>query len=199
MARTTIYRKREKKFYQFFRDGDRIGTSRYTGGFLMDEILVYQNDMPKYALKEINRFVWFLRNGLLLISLFISLFLNGRYAVFEDGAEIGYARETWIRPISSFMIRNNLYQVFVHKGNCFSLTKNGTQIALYTKRPEETLKCQPNAYDIDYEKNVQIEIIELFCLFIDTFFFTPYNGTSKVKVVVPHDPYPNHTLWRPKE
>lgn len=181
-----------------------IGTSRYTSGFLMDEIVIYQNGAPKYRLKESSRLVWFLRNGLPLISFLISLFLNGRYAVFEDDAEIGCAREKWIKPISSFVIRDDLYRMFAHKGNCFSLTKNSIQIALYTKRPEGSVfhaapPWPAHTYDVDYEEAEQIEIIELFCLFIDVFFFTLYDGTSNIKVIVPNDPYSHHTLWQPNE
>ena len=199
MAKAVIYKKQLKKEFQFFRDEIMIGTSRYTYGFSMDEIVVYQNSVPKYQFKENDRFIWFLRNCLPLLSLIIAALLNGRYAIFEDDIEIGYAREKWIKPISSFVIRNDVYQLFVHEGNRFSLMKNGIQVALYTKRCEEWLKSQPLTYDIDYDKSEEIEIIELFCLFIDVFFFTPYNGSSHIKVIVPHDRYPEHTLWQPKE
>lgn len=199
MAKAVIYKKQLKKEFQFFRDEIMIGTSRYTYGFLVDEIVVYQNSVPKYQFKENDRFIWFLRNCLPLLSLIIAALLNGRYAIFEDDIEIGYAREKWIKPISSFVIRDDIYQLFVHQGNRFSLMKNGIQVALYTKRCEEWLKSQPLTYDIDYDKNEEIEIIELFCLFIDVFFFTPYNGSSHIKVIVPHDRYSEHTLWQPKE
>lgn len=199
MAKAVIYKKQLKKEFQFFRDEIMIGTSRYTYGFLMDEIVVYQNSVPKYQFKENDRFIWFLRNCLPLLSLVIAALLNGRYAIFEDDIEIGYAREKWVKPISSFVIRNDVYQLFIHKGNRFSLMKNGMQIALYTKRCEEWLKSQPLTYDIDYDNSEEIEMIDLFCLFIDVFFFTPYNGSSHIKVIVPHDRYSEHTLWQPKE
>ncbi len=176
-----------------------IGTSRYTYSFFMDEIVVYQDNIPKYRFKETNRFVWFLRNCLLFISFIIALFINGRYTIYEAGTEIGYTMEKWVRPIENFMIHDNCYRLFVHKNNHFSLTKNGEQIALYAKRPEKMLEARPDTYDIDYDINEPIEIIELFCLFIDVFFFTHYDGTSHIKVIVPHNRYLEHTLWRPKE
>ena len=180
MAKAVIYKKQLKKEFQFFRDGIMIGTSRYTYSFLMDEIIVYQGSIPKYKFKETNHFIWFLRNCLLLVSFIITLFVNGRYTIYEDEKEIGYTLEKWIKPIEHFMLHGDCYRLLPHKGNCFSLTKNGEQIALYTKQPEKMLEIRPDTYDIDYDINEPIEIIELFCLFIDVFFFTPYNGTSHI-------------------
>lgn len=202
MAKAVIYKKQLKKEFQFFRDGIMIGTSRYTYGFLMDEIIIYQDNVPKYKFKETDRVVWFLRNCLFLISFIIALFINGRYTIYKGEAEIGYTLEKWAKPIENFVIHDDRYRLFVHKGNRFSLTKNGRQVALYKKRPEKVLETSldtRDTYDIDYDINEPSEIIELFCLFIDVFFFTPYDGTSHIKVIIPHDRYPEQTLWQPKE
>lgn len=52
MAQMTIYKKESTKNPCFFRDNILIGTAKYTSGFSMDEIMIYQNDQPKYRFKE---------------------------------------------------------------------------------------------------------------------------------------------------
>ena len=47
MAQMTIYKKESTKNPCFFRDNILIGTAKYTSGFSMDEIMIYQNDQPK--------------------------------------------------------------------------------------------------------------------------------------------------------
>lgn len=199
MAKTVIYKEHLKKERQFFRDGLMIGMSRGKDGICMDEIVVYQNDAPKYSLREDSRVFWFFYHWLYPVSCAVQLLLAHRYKVFEDGKEIGFSKEKRTEPPRTFLIHDDEYRLFEHKGNQFSLTKNGIQVALYAKRPEEMLKCKPDTYDIDYDQDEAIEIIELFCLFVDMIFFTPMNGMTNIKVIVPSDPYPHHTLWQPKE
>lgn len=150
----------------------------------------FSGEQPRYLV---------LRKCLPLLSLVIALFINGRYTIYEGEAEVGRALEKWVKPIETFLLHGDRYRLSVHRGNRFSLTKNGGQIALYQKRPEKTLEASPGAYDIDYDVNEPLELIELFCLLIDVFFFTPYTGASHINVLVPHDPCPERAHWRPKE
>ena len=130
MPQIIIQKKRCSKHSEFYRDGVLIGTSRYTYGFLMDEIVIYKDNSLKYRFSETNRIVWFLRNCIPLISLVISFFLNGRYIIFDKNIKIGHSEERWLKPVESFIIQDDHYHLFTHKNEQFSLTKNGEQIAL---------------------------------------------------------------------
>lgn len=199
MPSTVIWKSSSTKGNQFFCNGMLIGTTRYTYGFLMDEIKIYMNSILKYRFSETNHAIWFLRKCIPIISLFLSTLFNGRYSFFEDNEKIGYAKEKWLKPIETFIIRDDFYHLSAHKNEIFSLEKNGKQIALYRKPPIEMLKVQPNTYCIEYSAEIEIEIVELFCLLVDLLFFTHYNGKTVLKVIVPYDPHPEYALWHPDE
>lgn len=199
MPSTVILKNKSTKVNQFFRDGTLIGTTRYTYGFLMDEIKIYENSNPKYRFSETNHTIWFLRKCIPIISLILSTVFNGRYSFFENDKKIGYTKEKWLKPIENFVIQDDYYHLSVHKNEIFSLEKNGKQLALYRRSPIEMLKVQQNTYYVEYSKEIEIKIVELFCLLIDLLFFTHYNGKTVLKVVVPYDPHPEYTLWHPDD
>lgn len=199
MPSTVIRKKESTKINQFFRDGILIGTTRYTYGFLIDKVIIYKDSNEKYCFSETNHTIWFLRKCIPVISLILSSVLNGRYAFFENSKKIGYAKEKWIKPVENFIIQDDHYHLLAHKGEKFSLMKNGQQIALYRKAPIEMLKAQPNTYYAEYSNDTEIEIVELFCLLVDLFFFTHYNGKTTLKVIVPYDPHPERALWHPDD
>lgn len=216
MAQITIYKEESTKIQRFFCDNILIGTAEYTYGFSMNEIMIYQNEQPKYRFKETNHAIWFLEKclpGIFLIFIFllnwspifffISLALmllsNRRYTIFEDNMKVGCTQDKWVSAIRHFIIHDNLYYLSIHKNEQFSLQKNGKQIALYSKEPIKILKSRPNTYHISYADTEPIEIIELFCLIIDLFLFTTYDGTTILKVLVPHDPHPEYAQWKPEE
>lgn len=191
MATAIIQKDTSTKKAQFSLNGMFFGTSEYQHGFFMKEILIYQHDTLLYRFKETDRVIWVLRNCLYLISFVLQIFLCPRYTIFDGKEEvIGNSQENCFRPARTFTMYNNRYHVLVHKNNCFSLTKNGTQIALYRK--------EQNTYCIYYNNNESVETIGLFCLFIDLNFFTNYNGRI-AGVIVLHDPHPEYAAWRPEE
>lgn len=209
MAKMTISRQRyeletDKELVHYIQNGVVIGTARHTNGFAMEELAVYQNDVPKYSLKEVDRVFWVFYHCLYLISFALQLFLAPRYKIYEGEEMVGASLEPHTKPARTFRIHQDEYRLFLHAENRFSLTKNGVQIALYTKRPEASiLRAAPpwptHTYDVLYEKGEQMDVIRLFCLFIDKRFFLKYNGLSHQKYIVPRDPYSHHTLWQPKE
>lgn len=191
MAIGIIQKRTSTKKAQFFFNESFLGTSEYQHGFFMKEISVFQNSKLEYRLKESNRFIWFLRNCLYLISFIFQIFLCPKYTIFDNkGKVIGNSHENCFRPARTFTIYNNLYHILIHKNSYFSLFKNGIQIALYERKKNE--------YFIYYSDDESVETIGLFCLFIDLNFFTNYNGRI-TKVIVLHDSHPEYTTWRPKE
>lgn len=196
MSTLTIYRKDSNNFREFYQDNIIIGTSRNTHGFSMNEIVVYQNKIPKVSLREINLFTWFLRH-IPIISIFFMLFINSRFVFIQDGKKIGYAKDKWFTPIRNFVIYEDIYKIYIHKNNIFSLTKNGIQVALYKKESHPKNKC--NTYSISFSQQESPEIIQLFCIFIDLFFFDCYNGRVIEKNIVFSDHHADHTLWTPDQ
>ena len=106
------------------------------------------------------------------------LLSNRRYTIFEDNIKIGYTKDKWVSAIRNFMIHDDLYYMSTHKNEKFSLLKNGKQIASYSKEPVKIQKAQQNTYHISYTVTEPVEIIELFCLIIDLFHFTDYDGKA---------------------
>jgi len=196
MSSMTIYRKDCKKLRQFYQNNIFIGTSRNTHGFLMDEITVYQDGIEKIKLKEVNYFVWFLRH-IPIFSIFFMLLINSRFVFLEDGKNIGYTADKWFRPVRNFIIHGNTYQLYAHKNNFFSLLKNGVQVSLYKKLPYS--KCKRNTYYISFLPQESLEIIQLFCIFIDLFFYDNYNGRIIEKNVVFSDHHSEHLFWSPEQ
>lgn len=196
MSTMTLNRKDCKDFRQFYQNDILVGTSRNTHSFSMDEITVYQDGIEKIKLKEVNPFIWFLRH-IPIFSIFFMLLFNSRFVFLENGKNIGYTVDKWFRPIRNFIIHRNTYQLYAHKNNIFSLTKNGVQVSLYKKIPYS--KCKRNTYFITFSPQESLEIIQLFCIFIDLFFYDGYNGRIIEKNVVFSDRYPEHISWSPEQ
>ena len=189
MARSTIYKKWEKEVKRYFRNEIMIGTSRETHLFWMKEITVYRGNTSLYSIKETDRCFWFFTHCLYPISLFLQMFFCRKYEIFEGDELVGASQNTHTKPARTFTIHSDEYCLFVHKSNQFSLTRNGKQIALYKR-------ASASAYSVDFDQDEPIEIIDLFCLFIDETFFDDHR-TAKIYVF--RDPHSEHTLWNPEK
>ena len=216
MAQTTIYKEESTKNQRFFCDNILIGTAKYTSGFARNEIVIYQHDKPILRFTETNRMIWFIKKCLpciiyvltfllnwtpffFFISLALILLLKRQYTVFEDNKKVGYTKNKWVKAMRDFILYDDHYCVSIHKNEQFSLLKNGKQIALYSKEPVKILNSRSSTYHVSYAGSERIEIIELFCLIIDLFLFTDYDGTTTLKIIVPRDPHPEYTQWKPEE
>lgn len=205
MAKMTISRREtDGERVHYVQDGAEIGTVRQTNGFAMEDIEVFREGAPNLGLRETDRWFWVCYRWLLWFSIIAQTFFSKRYKVFEGEEVVGGSLEPRTRPASTFRIRQDRYRLFLHAGNRFSLTKNGVQVALYTKRPEgSALRAAPpwptHTYDVLYEAGEPLDVVRLFCLYIDKGFFIKYDGRSHRKYIAPHDPYAHHALWQPKE
>lgn len=198
-----------------------IGLSNKTSGFLKDKLMVFQDGRLKYRMKESNRFSWalnrflpifvlfpcvilciflpqydFLWILLLLLSIVItSGFIARQYTIFEGGMEIGVSQEKWTKSVRSFSIQGNTYRIYSHSHERYSLFKNEIQIALYERKLEKS----KNRYLIYYAIDESIEIIELFCFWIDMFYYDDERGIIILKTYPLSDKHPEYMLWRPKD
>lgn len=196
-----------------------IGLSNKHSGFSKDKLIIFQDGHTKYILKETNRINWALKRILPICVLFLYLilqiffpyyellwvllfiasimmadsFINQQYAVFEGKEKVG---SSLIKPINCFSIQNNIYRIYSHGHECYSLFKNETQIALYARKLEKA----KSKYLIYYSAEEPIEIIELFCLWIDMFNYDDERGRTILKTfsLFP-DKHIEHTVWRPKD
>lgn len=194
----------DKKLVHYVQNGAVIGSARQTNGVAMENIEVFRDGAPNLSLRETDRWFWVCYRWLLWFSMIVQLFFSLRYKVFEGEEMVGGSLEPRTQPAMTFRIHQDEYRLFFHAGNRFSLTKNGVQIALYAKRPEPpALRAAPDwpahTYDVLYEEGEQLDVIRLFCLFIDKRFFLQYNGRFHQKYIVPLDPYSHHTLWKPNK
>lgn len=199
-----------------------VGLTNKYSRFSKDKLIIFQDGQIKFRLKESNRLNWALNSVLpicvLLLcftlfiffpqyeALWVSLFLvfiilvvgsiNRQYSIFEGEEEIGFSQERWIKPISSFSIRNNNYRIYSHSHERYSLFKDGIQIALYNRKLEKS----KNRYLIYYSADEPLEVIELFCLWIDMFHYDEGRGRTILKTFNLHpDKHTEYTFWRPKD
>lgn len=199
-----------------------VGLTNKYSRFSRDKLVIFQDGHVKYRLKESNRLNWALNSilpmCLLLLcfmffiffpqyeALWVSLFLifiiivvgsiNRQYSVLEGEKEIGFSQERWIKPISSFSIRSNTYRIYSHSHERYSLLKDGIQIALYSRNLEKS----KNKYLIYYSENEPLEIIELFCLWIDMFNYDDGRGRTILKTFRLYpDKHTEYTFWRPED
>ncbi len=203
----------------FLFGGMTVGITNKYSRFSKDKLVIFQDGHVKYRLKESNRLNWALRSILpicvllLCFTLFIVfpqyeawwvlLFLiftvmvvgsvNRQYSVFEGEEEIGASQERWIKPIGSFSIRNSTYRICSHSHERYSLFKDGMQIALYNRKLEKS----KNRYLIYYSADEPLEIIELFCLWIDMFHYDDGRWTTLKTFGLHPDKHPEYTFWRP--
>lgn len=205
----------------FLLDNTTVGLTNKYSGFSKDKLVIFQNGHLKYRLKESNRLNWALNFILPICVLFLCFmlsiflpqyeslwvlllltsiimvrsFINRQYAIFENGEKIGISLERWIKPTSSFSIRNSTYRIYSHNHERYSLFKDEMQIALYNRKLEKGR----NKYLIYYTAAESIEIIELFCVWIDMFHYNDERGRIVLKTFAFSDKHPEYALWRPKD
>ena len=199
-----------------------VGLTNKYSCFSKDKLIIFQGGQVKYRLKESNRlnwalnsilpicvlllcftfFIFFPQYGALWVSLFLVFIIlvvgsiNRQYSIFEGEEEIGFSQERWINPISSFSIRNNNYRIYSHSHEHYSLFKDGIQIALYSRKLEKS----KSRYLIYYSADEPLEVIELFCLWIDMFHYDDNRGRTILKTFNLHpDKHTEYTFWRPED
>ena len=199
-----------------------IGLSNKFSGFQKDKLVIFQNGRIKYRLKETDRLNWALRFFLpvvnfllcllfcaffpqhepLMVILFIASLVvihnlfRPRYAVFEEATEIGVSGGNGEISTRSFSIKKDIYRLYYHSGERYSLFKNGTQIAVY----EQKLENWRNQYLVYYAAEEPREMIELFGLWIDMEHYNDSHGRTLLKSypLLP-DKHPEYALWRPED
>lgn len=199
-----------------------VGLTDKYSHFSKDKLVIFQDGHVKYRLKESNRLNWALNSILpvcvLLLGFTLSIFfpqyealwkslsfifiimiltsVNQQYSIFEGEEEIGFSQERWIKPISSFSIRNSNYRIYSHSHERYSLFKDGIQVGLYNRKLEKW----KNRYLIYYSADEPLEIIELFCLWIDMFHYDNGGGRTVLKTfTLRPDKHTEYTFWRPKD
>lgn len=206
----------------FLIDNVIVGLTNKCSGFSKDKLIIFQDGQPKYRLKESNRlnwalklllpicvlflcfvlFIFFPQYEILCVLLFLffaitsSISINRQYTIFENEEKIGFSQERWIKPISSFLMQNSTYRICSHSHERYSLFKGEKQIALYNRKLEKA----KNRYLIHYSADEPLEIIELFCLWIDMFNYDDERGRTIIKTFSIHpDKHPEYTIWRPED
>lgn len=198
-----------------------IGSTNICARFSKDKLIVYQNNHVRYRLKETNKWNSTLRFILpicifFLCCIFLMLlpqydnflmfltvasiiitpgFFNPQYVILENDLEIGFSLETGRKPIKSFSMRNDTYHLYLHSHERYSLFKNEEQIALYRRELEKGR----SRYWIYYTPDEPIEMIGLFCLWIDMYYYDDVRGITIIKTTGPPDKHPEYTFWRPKD
>ncbi len=198
-----------------------IGSTDICAPFSKDKLIIYQDDHVKYRLKEANKLNSALRLilptcMLLLWCVFLicfpqyddflifpavasiiitPAFFKPQYVILENDLEIGFSLRKGRKAIKSFSVRNDTYRLCIHSQERYSLFKNEEQIALYRRELEKGR----SRYGIFYTADEPIEMIELFCLWIDMYYYDDVRGITILKTSGPPDKHPEYTFWRPKD
>lgn len=199
-----------------------IGATNKCPWFLKDKLIFFQDGHMKYRARETNRLNWALRSFLPVCIFFLCLsmliffpqyeafgvilviasfmiadsFFYPQYAIFKGDVEIGYVRTARKDSIGrAFSINDDIYRIYVHSHEQYSLFKNGVQIALYKRK----LENYRSRYHIYYDPERSVEVIQLFCLWIDLFYYDDVGGRIILKTFRHFDKHPEYTVWRPKD
>ena len=121
------------------------------------------------------------------------------FKIYKDNVKCGKGKHILFKPLYIFTINNDIYEIRHHSNNYISLMRNNVQIALYYKNI--TSVAEHNIYNVKCVYDTEmLNIILLFCAFIDVIFY-PNNGNfsyiKKEKTFVFNDKYEERINWKP--
>ncbi len=175
-----------------------IGKANYTFGITLWKLCVYSKEDFTFELKQTN---WFLKLLNILPVLNLETFTPFKY--FESLQYNGYSRKKFLKAAFLFHMGNEIYELRQHNDNICSLMKNEIQVAVYKKEPFSF--SEKNRYTVKYSNDMvdNLQLILLFCIFIDVVFYSNKRRVSLVKyerdVIINKDKYSERSLWRAKE
>ncbi len=170
-----------------------IGTTKTTFQSFFQCMAVQSNQGNSLCLRKENFFLQFLA-AIPLIGWFVLV----PFHIYENGIYVGRSRKEFSSSVYTFAIKNDVYELSLHRRDKVSLLKNGKQIALYQRLIKAYIEEKP-AYSVQYTPNVEKEILLLFCIFIDKIHFCTYDD-YQWKIVIPFgDKHPERGDWKPPE
>lgn len=188
-----IYRKLENGIWRYTIENDPVwvGTSKTTCESFFQYMTVQSNQGNSLCLRKENLFL-----QLLAALPVIGWFVLVPFYIYENGICIGRSRAIFNTPVYTFQMRDDVYELSLHKRDKASLLKNGKQIALYQRMTNSYAKKA--AYSVLHILGVEKEILLLFSVFVDRICF--FTGDYQWKKVVPlDDKHPERGDWKPPE
>ena len=169
------------------------GEASYTAGFIPRKIKVSGENGNTLKLIQTN---WVLRilNSLPVFNIF--RFVPYRYYI--DDIYMGRFKITPFKRGSYFIFGDDIFELQGHSKNYISLMKNNSQVALYKK--DIATFMEENRYTIKYDDRISIQLLLLFCIFIDVESYPNHLRISASKYEVDFaikDPYKERTHWEP--
>lgn len=207
MAMLRIQKKRIENDRHYFLDsGEMVGRTYYRGRHFFRykaatfhegrERYVLQIDdprsLPAFSMVLLGSFLPKDIQNIMIVPIIATLlFFPSFSSIWADGRLV--ARERKRR----FQIGQDCYEFRHHSGYKSSLMKNGVQIALYTMKTAYGVPDPP--YEILYDERTPLDIIILFCLYLDMCEDITLKGKGPWKDWVPWDRHREQIKWRPPE
>lgn len=169
------------------------GSANYTWGILPVKIEVLSNK-NHIMLKQSPWILKFI-NSLPLLN--YETFTP--FKLYKNGAKCGRGWHILFRPVFVFIIENDRYELRHHTDNYISIMKDNKQIGLVRKKIKTI--AEKNTYYVKCinEENI-LDIIMLFCVFIDVMFYPNNKQISYVKTektFVLNDKFSKRINWNP--
>ena len=189
-----IYRKLKNGIWRYTIENDSawVGTSKTTIEAFFQYMAVQSNQGNSLCLRKENFFL-----QLLAAIPVIGWFVLVPFYIYENGACIGRSRAKFNSSVYTFQMKDDVYELSLHKQDKASLLKNGKQIALY-QRMTNSYTEEKAAYSVLHIFGVEKEILLLFSVFVDRIYF--FTGDYQWKKVIPlGDTHPERGDWKPSE
>lgn len=174
-----------------------LGVTNYMFGFLPIKISVTDSDKnTQKVLIQQNKVLKTILRGVSILN--IKIFFP--FKLYDGSNCLGKTKTKLFECVYFFYIKNYKFELRQHNNNYCSLLKNEKQVALYKKK--DISIAERNVYEIKYDISInsQMDLIMLFCIFIDRVFY-PSNGyISGVKYekdLIFQDRYNERTDWMP--
>lgn len=189
-----IYRRYESHVWQYRIENESpwIGASQATLGSFFHCMTVWSNRENSLCLKKENFFLQLLE-AIPVIGWFVSV----PFSIYENSTCIGGSKGKCNSSTYIFYVKDDVYELSLHKQDKVSLLKNGKQVALYQRIVSGGIEGKA-AYSVLHILDVEKKILLLFSMFIDQIYF--FTGNYQWKKAIPlGDKHPERVNWEPTE
>ena len=121
------------------------------------------------------------------------------FKLYKNGVKCGKGKHLFFKPVFIFVIDMDRYEIRHHSNNYISIMRNDKQIALFQKKLRSV--AENNTYFVKcINENGILDIIMLFCAFIDVMFYPNNKHIAYIKeekTYILNDKHSKRIQWSP--